>query len=249
MINKQLVLNYYWRIKWGFRKYYKFLKSKVISTNKAKYFESQPTDSEIIISPGEKYELTITSHSTKKGCWNYSRGIVKNLSNNQIIADVKRNYSDFIYAWAENHKNGHDYLICGENYQGQTIIELDTGKRKDHLPINAFNGGGFCWSNIKPSPDQSKLAVVGCYWGAPYDLVFFDFSKPLSLPFKELSVYDAPSDFIWIDNNSGEAVVTKEIRISDGKLMNDLEDEEQLKAYEKHDSKEIQEHSIIKAIK
>lgn len=147
-------------------------------------------------SPSGKYRIVIESYKTTSGAWNYTRGLVYN--DTKLIADVKRNYCSFPYLFVEDHPNGHDYLICGEDYQGQTIIELDTGKRIDYLPDGAKKGYGFCWAHYETSPDKTLLVVEGCYWACPYETIIMDFSDPMTLPYIELENAD---DFIGWNGN------------------------------------------------
>lgn len=150
---------------------------------------------EEIISPSGQYLLVVRYYSTKENCWNYSRGTIyrhdtaneAGSPSSQIlcdrvseIADVKRNYSAFPYAWVESHPNGHDYLVCGEDYQGQTVVELDTGRRRDHLPPEAEKGVAFCWASAKFESVRQMLVVCGCHWACPYEYRFFDFSAPMA---------------------------------------------------------------------
>lgn len=72
------------------------------------------------VSPFGKYEIEIRRYSTGPNSWNYSRGIVRRLSDNKIIADIKRNYGHFWHAWV-HHINGNEYLLCGEDYQGYSV--------------------------------------------------------------------------------------------------------------------------------
>jgi hypothetical protein len=130
-----------------------------------------------LTSPSGKYRLEIESKSTKPGCWDCTTGRV--YAGDKLIIQVDRNYSSFPFMWMENHANGHSYLICGADYQGQTFIELDTGKRRDHLPEEAKDGHGFCWGSYRLLDDKTLL-VDGCYWAWPYELKFFDVSDPMA---------------------------------------------------------------------
>jgi hypothetical protein len=125
----------------------------------------------------EKYELHVTSHSTGKGTWAYTKGKV--FAGDKLLTEVCRNYSSFPFRFIENHPNGHSYLICGEDYQGQTVIELDTGRRRDFLPKEAKEGHGFCWSSYEFHAATQILVVDGCYWACPYEFKFYDFSDPM----------------------------------------------------------------------
>jgi hypothetical protein len=127
------------------------------------------------------YELVITQYVTGKNTWNYSLGEVFRFG--VFVAGVRRNYSSFPFAML-SHSNGHDYLVCGSDYQGQTVIELDTGKRKDTLSPGAETGHGFCWAEIEEEAVPSEgdfLSVCGCTWGGEYEWISVDFADPFNM--------------------------------------------------------------------
>jgi len=140
------------------------------------------------ISPSGKYTLKITKYATGKGTWGYTEGAVYD-SEGEFIESLRRNYSSFPFCWVEGHPNGHDYLIGGESYMGQTIIELDTGVKKS-TPQEKH---GFCWANIKNTDKPSVILVEGCYWGGGYDVVVVDFSDPLSVDWPEIFRSESPT--------------------------------------------------------
>lgn len=142
------------------------------------------------VSPCGKYKLVVTSHQTGRGSWAYTKGIVSLVETGVVIEEIRRNYSSFLCSWIE-HANGHDYLVCGASYMGQTIVELDTGKRVDE------NGDSFCWITHHPNADGTLLAVEGCYWGASYEIMIFDFSEPLSPPWPLLCRSDYDTFHGW----------------------------------------------------
>lgn len=182
------------------------------------------------LSPSGKYKLLVTPYKTKNGCWNYTRGQVYKKKDDCdncwfLIADVKQNYSHFPFGWAEGHPNGHDYLLCSENYQGQTVVELDTGKRIDFLPSQAHEGVGFCWVGRLPSPDMKMLAVEGCFWACPYEIVLYDFSDPMNLPYKQLLRADMYSDTSlhgWSDKNEMMLVKTRTIHTPTNQYLDEM---------------------------
>lgn len=132
------------------------------------------------LSPSGKYKLVVTQFATRKGSWSYSRGSVYERDTDRLIATIDRNFSSFPFLFVEDHDNGHDYLIAGEDYQGQTVIELDTGLRRDHLPEEAHNGFGFCWAEYRYERSAKLLVVDGCHWACPYEFRFYDFSDPMN---------------------------------------------------------------------
>lgn len=139
-------------------------------------------------SPSRKYKLETSNYRTEEGRGDISLGKVYS-SDNELLFEVKRNYSAFPYCFIEGHPNGNDYMVCGEDYQGQTVLELNSGKRVDYLPKGKKEGVGFCWANVIPSQEKDVLAVEGCYWGSPYEQWFVDFSEPMKLPFLVLGAF------------------------------------------------------------
>ena len=173
-------------------------------------------------SPSGKYTVEITSYENPR----YSRGVIRNAQTEELIAEVVRNIDHFPFSWCEGHPTGHDYLICGEDYQGQTIVELDTGQRVDFIPDEAEQGAGFCWVKHYPAPDGKHLFIDGCIWAGAYEMILFDFSKPLDLPYQELNRWFVnevqgfqPDGSFWFDYSI-------EIRLSDGKPVDDFTDKE-----------------------
>lgn len=132
-----------------------------------------------ISSPEGKYKLVVSSFSTGQGTWDYSQGKVYRTDAGELVAIVQRNHDSFPFLFVEGHPNGHDYLVCGEDYQGQTVVELDTGGRRDHLPEEAKRGVAFCWVDASFEAPVAMLVVEGCIWACPYEYRFFDFSDPM----------------------------------------------------------------------
>lgn len=178
-------------------------------------------------SPSGRYRLDVVAWSPSSG-WAYTEGVVRAGAASELISTVRRNYPAFPFTWCKDHPNGHDYLLCGEDYQGQTIIELDTGRRVDYLAAEAEQGVGFCWAKHHLAPKKNILVVDGCYWACPYELVAFDFSQPLALPYAEL--YRWSGDLAEVVGFDSHGTLTwtfeREVRLSDGKPYDDLTESE-----------------------
>lgn len=171
-------------------------------------------------SPTGNYQLTIEGAK-------YARGIVTRVCDGKIIADIKRNFSHFWFSWSV-HANGCEYLLCGEDYQGQTVVNLTKEKISTYFPKSGYEGRGFCWTAAYTSPDSKILAVDGCYWAHPYDIVFFDFSEPDKLPYKEIyraSFLEECSG--WISNEVFKFTRELEFRKADGVPYDALTEREQ----------------------
>ena len=135
-------------------------------------------------SPSGMYVLDVAVHRTgsdpKTPSWEYSRGVMVDNKTQEKIADIKRNFGHFPYAWVR--QNQKEYLICGEDYQGYSVVDLERAKTHVFIPSEALSGTGFCWAEIKPSSSGKYLLVDGCYWACDYELRLYDFSKPTELP-------------------------------------------------------------------
>jgi|SRR3989344_3157459 len=190
------------------------------------------------VSPSGRYRLVVTPYDTTTqedpNTWDFTLGEV--FRGDVKIFEIQRNYSHFPFGFVEDHPNGHDYLICGENYQRYNILELDTGQRLD-IPPSGIDGMGFgfCITKIVPSPDRRTLAVEGCIWGGPYDVHLYEFSEPLSGPMFRMGYASNPLEYRWESDGIFHWVGETEIRKSDGKVYDDLSEEEQDKADKEND--------------
>jgi hypothetical protein len=120
-------------------------------------------------------------------------------------------------------------LLCGEDYQGYSIVNLTAGTCKPFFPEEGYKGCGFCWTAAYPSPDTLVLAVDGCYWACPYDVVLYDFRNPEDLPLRELSRVSSVVDRCegWTDNETFVLKREVEVRRSDGAPYEALDEVEQ----------------------
>lgn len=175
------------------------------------------------ISPSGKFGLTISEYAPTPPGWNYTRGVVKDLRTQTVIADIKRNIGSFWHTFVE-HPNGNEYLLFGEDYQGYSVLNLTTQRMNVYFPSAGHGAGaGFCWTEVIPSPDCLVLAVDGCYWACPYELVLFDFREPEKLPLPELCrVGELCETKGWQDNETFLLTREVEYRVSDGVLCENL---------------------------
>jgi hypothetical protein len=184
-------------------------------------------ETEVHNSPSGQYKLVVEHYAVGKDRWDYSIGMVIHVPSKKIICKIKRNYGVFWHSWV-SHDNGFDYLLCGEDYQGYTTVNLTKQETFTHFPDEGYDGSGFCWSAAFPSPDSSILAVDGCYWACPYELVLYDFTQPDILPYKELKRIDSLADCGgWKDKCTFILTRDVELRKSDGKPYGELTEDEQ----------------------
>lgn len=156
---------------------------------------------ESFTSPSGRYLLETEELSVGEDRWNYSRGLITRVIDQKEITEVKRNYGHFWHCWVQQ-PSGEEFLLCGEDYQGYNVVRLENAENNCFFPSEGFDGRGFCWTEVHPSPDGLVLAVEGCYWGCPYELVFYDFQTPSELPLPELARLEYFDVTGWRDNNS-----------------------------------------------
>ena len=173
---------------------------------------------EVIVSPCNNYSLTIYKYQTAPNCWGFLNIIVKSLITNQVITEVKRNYSNFYYYFYNN------YLIIGEDYQGYSIINLVSQTVNIYFPDEGYKGFGFCWSNIV-GIYNNKLIVEGCYWACPYECVIYDITNIEQLPLQEIDRFDCEG-WATLEDNKLVFKDEKDYRLSDNKSFDDLTNEE-----------------------
>lgn len=130
------------------------------------------------LSPTGKYRLEIKDLRQEEG-FDHTLGIVTDAGTGEVIAEVERNFHSFPFAFIENHPSGKSYFVCGADYQGQTVIELETGRRRDCLSDEAEEGFGFCWAVYEYNAAHQLLVVDGCIWACPYEYRLYDFSSPM----------------------------------------------------------------------
>jgi len=174
---------------------------------KASYFvpenKIEGTEKEYF-SPSGKYRLVVEGYGTKGG-WNYSQGTLYRVGDDTPIVVIQRNYGSFPKCWIEGHTNGHDYFMGGSDYQGQTLVELDTGARLDVLSEGADAGHGFCWVQVEYLPDHQLLMVDGCIWACPYEYRLYSFADPMS-GWPELKVFDKDGEESCIYVGGGKPI-------------------------------------------
>ncbi len=147
------------------------------------------------LSPSKKYKLAVT-------CGNHwaSRGVVTLAESGVEIAVVDRNYSAFPFLWIEGHVDGRDYLLCGSDYQGHTVIDLATGKRRDTLMPGTEDGHGFCMADARYEPSWKVVIVSGCIWAGPYEFRLYDFAEPMG-ECPQLEMTGPPDTDVWAEDD------------------------------------------------
>ncbi|MNJ54074.1 hypothetical protein D3C77_494980 [compost metagenome] len=172
---------------------------------------------DIYYSPDKEYKLTIEYFIPKENQgWDYTRGILTQCSTGNEL-ELIRNIGTFPFEWVVKDKES--YLLCGQDYQGYTIVNLKDMKASDFVPEEFYEGRGFCWVEIKYTDGIDVLVVGGCYWADEYEIIFYDFSNPLQLPYKELKRIKPYEKIIGWKDKSNFQYVDEEGNIQTVKII------------------------------
>ncbi len=93
---------------------------------------------------------------------------------------------DTCFEWI--YKDKKDYLLLPEAQGGQSIFDI--AEQKLHSFYSSEDP--FIWTDIHVSADKTKLAVTGCYWACPFEIVVYDCTELTKLPYT--CVYRQPLD-------------------------------------------------------
>lgn len=146
--------------------------------------EPVPGSERLEVSPCGRYQFSATLYQINEEITSFGVCELKR-ADGESIARIESNLG-FSCTWVPQHSSGFSYLITHEDYQGFTVIQLETGERVDYIPPEAERGEGFCAMQRHPTPDGKVLYVMGCIWARETELVVFDFSEPMAPPYPEL---------------------------------------------------------------
>lgn len=154
------------------------------------------------VSPNGRYRIkqTVFQQSVDKWNWRVSRIEVFDRDGN-LVSSFLIDDDNFFHLWILAGEN--EYLLYAENMcGGNSVLNLKTRE------IQSYSDGtdGFIFADYLPSPDLSRMAIVGCVWAHPYEVRVFDISNIESLPWpmvlKTELEEEESEDVIWVDNNT-----------------------------------------------
>lgn len=139
------------------------------------------------LSPCGRYRLEIAEYEDEHGA-DFAVAVVSRIDDEHELASIKRNDSRCFYAWVS--RAGHDYLLFSEDLEGQTVVDLTDGLTAGFSSPD----DPFIWTEFHPSPDRTKVAIIGCYWACPHQVTVYDFHEPLNLPMPKLAEFVLPEN-------------------------------------------------------
>jgi hypothetical protein len=170
-----------------------------------------PDETEYFVAPSGGCALTVFRYAHQEGerLFMLSKGVLH--FDDDMVIEIKRDSDQFQHTWLE-HQSG-EYLICGEDSQGYSVVNLRTRAIQHFVPEEAYIGGGFVWVKPYTIKDGNILAVEGFFLGNPNQVIFYDISQPMNLPYREvlrltnygeLIGWRDPRHFEYTDEVSGE---------------------------------------------
>ena len=125
-------------------------------------------------SPCGRYLLEVEAYAMAElpGAATLSVATIRSTAFGNLVASLHCNDGRCFHAWVT--RGGRDYLLLAEDLEGQTVVDLTGGRVAGYSSPD----DPFIWTEFHPSPDKSRLAVIGCYWACPFELVVYDFRDP-----------------------------------------------------------------------
>jgi hypothetical protein len=167
-----------------------------------KFFDSNellPEDEKEGFSPDGKYFFRANSYKQTDPERNWTVARIEIFqAGGQKLFEFIRDEDLVCCCWL--NVNDAEYFICPEDFEGQSIYDLTN----DRFYSFASQKDPFIWTEIVPSPDKTKLAVIGCYWACPFELVIYDISDICRLPYPVINrkVFETAKLKGWKDNET-----------------------------------------------
>lgn len=143
-------------------------------------------------SPSGKYTLELTPYVVKDArCPFYCVVEIVRTADQERMGKIIRNESDFPFLFIEGYE-GKDYLLCAEDYQGFTIINITEGKKYDYIAEKSKRDLALRICDFYISPDKKVLAIEGHCKSKPNDIVetdeihFYKINEITKLPYQEV---------------------------------------------------------------
>ena len=126
-----------------------------------------------------------------------------------------------------HHADGYTYFVFDEDLYGYSVLNLDSLQCMHFIPAESYGTypdefkETFIWCNCFYNPENNLLAVDGCFWACPGDVIVLDFKDPMTAvePNDWHSIYrkyrcdDPDLDDIEFDSWDNDTLVCKAIGV------------------------------------
>ena len=158
------------------------------------------------------YSVKYYDYADEENCkpgWAPESGEICRLYHNEIMVfewkntDGKSRVANIIH-----HSDGNDYFVFDEDLYGYSVLNLNSMKSMHYIPAESYTEPAeemqetFIWCDCFYDPETNLLAVDGCYWAGPADVIVLDFSDPL-IPIEAENWMDLSSECAVRNKNVG----------------------------------------------
>ena len=126
-----------------------------------------------------------------------------------------------------HHADGYTYFVFDEELYGYSVLNLDSLQCMHFIPAESYGTypdefkETFIWCDCFYNPENNLLAVDGCFWACPGDVIVLDFKDPMTAvePNDWHSIYrkyrcdDPDLDDIEFDSWDNDTLVCKAIGV------------------------------------
>ena len=183
-----------------------------------------------------KYYYFADEENCKPGYAPVDGEICRLFKDDQLVFEWKNMDGHSRMASIIHHSNKKNYFVFAEALYGYSVLDLASLQCIHYIPAESYGKypeefeETFIWYNCFYNPVNDLLAVEGCFWAAPGDVIVLDFKDPMT-PVETknwFSIYDRCGkdchdlDDVDFDSWEGDTLVCK-ARGADPSVF-DLED-------------------------
>ena len=126
-----------------------------------------------------------------------------------------------------HHADGYTYFVFDEDLYGYSVLNLDSLQCMHFIPAESYGTypdefkETFIWCDCFYNPENNLLAVDGCFWACPGDVIVLDFQDPMTAVepndwhsiYREYRCDDPDLDDIEFDSWDNDTLVCKTIGV------------------------------------
>lgn len=115
--------------------------------------------------------------------------------NEEIFSYQEYDVSPKNAAQVIRHSSGREYFLFKEDLYGMSVLDIASGEIYHHIPAGEQHdkdyhcGESFIITDIHYDEASDLIALGGCFWACPYDVMVADFSDPMSYDPRFTSVH------------------------------------------------------------
>lgn len=107
--------------------------------------------------------------------------------NEEMIFEWKNTDGNSRMAVIINHADGQQYFIFDEDLYGYSVLKLSDLTSVHYIPAESYGKypeefeETFLWCNCFYNSENDMLAVDGCFWACPNNVIVLDFTDPMHI--------------------------------------------------------------------